>query len=77
MKIFEIRPRFDNPKEKQEVPVSKATYIKTKKVWKLYWMKADFKWHSYKSFPQAKSVEEILETIKVMSTRFLELRPTV
>jgi hypothetical protein len=62
--IFEIRPRFDNPNEKQEISVAKATYVKTKKIWKLYWMRADLKWHSYKPFPQARSVEEILETIK-------------
>lgn len=62
--IFEIRPRFDDPKVKIQTPVAKATYIKTKNIWKLYWKRADMKWHSYKPFPESKSIEKILETIK-------------
>ncbi len=29
IEIFEVRPRWDNPKEIMESPVAKATYIKT------------------------------------------------
>jgi hypothetical protein len=34
--IFEIRPRWGDPKIKIELPVAKATYIKKSKSWKLY-----------------------------------------
>ena len=62
--IFEIRPRFDKPSERIEIPLAKATYVKAKKTWKLYWMRADSKWHRYDPFPESESIEEILETIK-------------
>ena len=62
--IYEIRPRFDKPEEKLELPVAKATYVKSKKLWKLYWMRTDMKWHSYKPFPESKDIEKILGTIK-------------
>ena len=61
--IFTIRPRWNNPAQKVEGPVAKATYVKKKKIWKLYWQRADMKWHSYKPFPELKSLEEILEVI--------------
>ena len=49
--IFEIRPNIQNSNEKMEIPVAKATYVRTYDVWKIYWQRADLKWHSYK--PQA------------------------
>jgi len=61
--IFEIRPQWDNPTNKIEQPVAKATYVKTRRTWKLYWMRADFKWYSYQPFPESKSLEKVLEEI--------------
>jgi hypothetical protein len=58
VEIFEIRSRWDNPKEKIENPVAKATYVKTQDIWKIYWQRADLKWHSYEPHPIAKSLEE-------------------
>jgi hypothetical protein len=63
IEIFEIRPKWDNPKEKTETPVAKTTYIKASKIWKLYWQRADLKWHSYQPYPQGKNLEEILDVI--------------
>ena len=61
--IFEIRPQWDDPTKKTESPIAKATYVKIKKEWKLYWMRADLKWHSYTPSPVSKSLEKILEVI--------------
>ena len=30
--IFEVRPVWNNPKEKMELPIAKATYVKTQKI---------------------------------------------
>ncbi len=38
--IFEIRPRWDNPSEKLEGSIAKATYVKSRKVWKLHVIQA-------------------------------------
>lgn len=32
-----------------ESPVAKATYVKTQNIWKVYWMRADLRWHAYAS----------------------------
>lgn len=47
VEIFEVRPSFRDPKEKTEIAVAKTTYVKSLKVWKVYWMRQDLKWHSY------------------------------
>jgi len=61
--ILEIRPQWNDPTKIQERPIAKATYISSRKIWKLYWMRADLKWHGYKPFPASNSLEKILETI--------------
>lgn len=64
VEIFEIRPRWDSKKEKMENPVAKATYVKTQDIWKIYWQRADLKWHSYEPHPTAKSLEEFLKVVE-------------
>jgi len=61
--IFEIRPQWDDPKHKIELPVAKATWVKSKKIWKLYWMRADRKWHTYPPLSESDSLETILDEI--------------
>ncbi len=67
IEIFEVRPRWDNPKEIMESPVAKATYVKTQDIWKIYWQRADLKWHSYQPCPEAKTIEEFLEVVEADS----------
>jgi hypothetical protein len=43
IEIFEIRPVWKNPEEMMEHPLAKATFVKTRAVWKVYWMRADLK----------------------------------
>ncbi len=64
VEIFEVRPRWDNPKEILEHPVAKATYVKSQALWKVYWQRADLKWHSYGPYPEAKSIEEFLTVVE-------------
>lgn len=45
--IFEIRPKWDKPQQKIESPFAKATYVKSKKQWKAYWMRGNLKWYPY------------------------------
>jgi hypothetical protein len=45
--IYEIRCRWDRPDEFFESPIAKTTWVKTKKQWKVFWMRADQKWHVY------------------------------
>ena len=61
--IFEIRPVWNDSSQKIEGSIAKATYVKKSKIWKLYWMRADMKWHKYPPFPNSSSLEKILEVI--------------
>jgi len=64
VEIFEIRPIWNNPNKKIEEPAAKATYVKTKKVWKVFWQRADLKWHRYNPDPEVKTLEEFFEIVE-------------
>lgn len=63
VEIFEIRPMWQRPDEKIEEPVAKTTFVKTKKVWKVFWQRADLKWHRYDPNPEVRSLEEFLDIV--------------
>ena len=46
-----------------ERSVAKATYIRTRALWKVYWKRADLKWHSYAPTPAVGTVEKFLELV--------------
>jgi len=64
VELFEIRPAFQRPNEKIEHAIAKATYVKRAKEWKLYWMRADLKWHRYEPASEAEDLEEFLSVIE-------------
>ena len=62
--IFEIREIWNQKDKKVELPIAKATYIKKSNSWKLYWQRADLKWHRYEPTPEVKIIEEFLEVVE-------------
>ena len=46
VELIEIRPRFNGP-GKTEHAFAKTTYVKSRGVWKVYWMRGNLKWHPY------------------------------
>jgi hypothetical protein len=62
--IFEIRPLRNNPSKTIEEQIAKATYVKSKKVWRIYWQRADLKWHRYDPDPEVKTLDEFLEVVE-------------
>ena len=64
IELFEVRPAFRNPEQKIEHAIAKATYVKRAKEWRLYWMRADLKWHRYEPVPEVDSLEDFLEVIE-------------
>ena len=54
---------MDNPKEKTAIAFAKATYVKSKKIWKIYWQRADLKWHGYEPNPEVKQIEDFLSVV--------------
>ena len=65
VEIFEVRPRWDDPAEILEHFVAKATYIKTQEHWKVFWQRADLKWHSYDPNPTVANIDKFLVLIEV------------
>jgi len=63
VELFEIRPQWDNPSNKIEVPVAKATYVKNQKQWKVYWQRSDLKWHLYEPLPTVRTLEDFLNAV--------------
>ena len=64
LELFEIRPRWNAPEEILESSIAKATYVKRTRSWKVYWQRADLKWHRYKPAPEVASVEEFLQLVE-------------
>jgi len=64
IEIFEIRPAWRQPDEILEHAVAKATFVKTRAVWKVFWMRADLKWHSYAPTPTVGTVEKFLALVE-------------
>ena len=61
--IISVRPAFDDPSRKAEHPIAKARWVGTQNVWKLYWMRADLKWHSYEPLPESPSIATLLAEV--------------
>jgi len=62
--IFEIREIWDQPGKKVESPIAKATYVKKTKSWKIYWQRADLKWHRYEPASEVRTIEEFLDVVE-------------
>lgn len=63
IEVIEIRSRFDNPQEFTETPVAKATRDRSQSVWKVYWQRADLKWHRYEPVPEVDHPEAFFRLV--------------
>ncbi len=64
VEIFEIRPLWENPAQKIESPVAKATWVKSTRKWRIYWQRADQKWHRYDPDPEVDTLEEFFSIVE-------------
>lgn len=61
--VYEIRSSFQDKDKKIEIPMAKATYIKSRDIWKIYWQRADLKWHSYEPLPECDTIDAFLDEV--------------
>jgi Protein of unknown function (DUF3024) len=61
--VFELRPQWDNPELIKEHPVAKSTFVNAKNHWKIFWMKADLKWHSYTPKPTVRTIQDFTKIV--------------
>jgi hypothetical protein len=61
--LNEIRPFWNNPKEILTFGYAKATYFKSKNLWRVFWKRADNKWHSSKPKSTVSSLKDFLKLV--------------
>ena len=62
--IFEIRAVYNDPQRKIESPIAKATWVRSRNVWHIYWTPSDMKWNSYDPLPEVKSLQEFINAVE-------------
>jgi len=64
VEILEVRKAWGGgPGEKIEHPVAKATYARSSRRWRVFWLRQDMKWHSYKPVPDVATIEEFVALV--------------
>lgn len=63
IELFIVRPAFNRPGEQIEQPIAKLQHVRSRKVWRIFWNRADGKWHGYEPSPEANSLAAALQVI--------------
>jgi hypothetical protein len=64
VEIFEVRRSYaGSAGEKIELPVAKATYVRSVRGWRVFWLRQDMKWHSYKAMPVVGTIDEFVTLV--------------
>ena len=58
-----VRPKFDDDTQKVAHPFARMRWVGAQKVWKLYWMMSDLKWHSYPWLPKSPSIAALMAEV--------------
>ena len=65
VEIFEVRAAYGGePGERIELRVAKATYVRSVRRWRVYWLRQDMRWHSYKPTPDVATIEEFVTLVR-------------
>ena len=63
IELFYVRPRYNDPSRHIEEPIAKLTYVRASDSWRIFWQRADHKWHRYAPHPDAESLAAALRVI--------------
>lgn len=62
--VVEVRAAWRGPPGATiELPIAKATYVRKHDHWRVYWQRADLKWHRYDSGREVKTVAAFLRLV--------------
>lgn len=62
--IFEIRPQWNDESKKHQYPFVKAKFVKSQKIWKIYWMRANGKWELYQPNPSVLNIQSFIDIVE-------------
>lgn len=63
IELFFVRPAFNRPGEQIEESIAKVQFVRSRRIWHLFWKRADLKWHRYAPCPEAESLAAALRII--------------
>lgn len=63
VEIFTIRPSWSDPAETTEESIAKATYVRTRNRWRVFWMRRDLRWHGYEPNREVRSIKRFLDVV--------------
>ena len=63
IELFYVRPVYSDHSKHVEEPIAKLTYVRTSGTWRIFWQRADLKWHRYTPHPEAGSLAEALSIV--------------
>src|SRR5689334_10883917 len=64
IELFLSRPRFLDSSRWIEHPIAKTRFVISRKVWRVFWPRADMKWHRYDPQPEVPGFEEFLNLVQ-------------
>jgi len=68
VELIELRSRMLKRPGKPEHAFAKATFVKSRGVWEVFWMRGNLKWHRYDP-PDAKTLEDFLALVRADTQR--------
>ncbi|MHB9053527.1 MAG: DUF3024 domain-containing protein [Thermoleophilia bacterium] len=61
--MFEVRPDWQDTRQKIETPVAKFKFVRTVDEWRLFWMRADLRWHRYDICPPSPDLNDLVQEV--------------
>ncbi len=63
VELCEVRPHLNEPSVQFESRFAKATFVRSRNVWKVFWLRVDLKWHGYEPHPVVATVAAFLAVV--------------
>ena len=63
IELFLVRPGFNRPKQLNEESIAKIQHVRRLEVWRIFWKRADGRWHRYAPRCEVQSLAEALRVI--------------
>ena len=63
IELFFVRPAFQRPGEYMEHSFAKLQHVRNEGIWRIFWKRADNRWHRYQPHPEAGSLAAALRVI--------------
>ena len=62
--IHEIRPSWNDASKVIYPEIAKATFVKSKNHWKVFWLRSDLKWYAYDPKPTVKTLKDFVSLVE-------------